>query len=77
MSTITAIRNPEHHASDNAAVAAGYTRHMLATEIGCIEDVALLVRPDASLDDLITAFDTDSQEWVLVKAFNLEWSDAE
>lgn len=73
MSSVTAIRNPEHHASDNAASAAGYTLHMIGMHGGWDGEVCVLVRPDASFDDLITAFDTDEQEWVLVKAWEFEW----
>lgn len=77
MAIITSIRNPQYPACDNAAVAAGFTRHMIADGGGYYGSVALLVKPDADLDSVIPAFDTDEQEWVIVQGFNCDWSDVE
>lgn len=77
MSILTAVRNPQHHASDNAANAAGFTRHMLFDPGTYHGEVAILVEPDADLDTMVLGFDTDNQEWVIVAGFNVDWRDAE
>lgn len=78
MSIRTVVRNPQHHASDNAANAAGFTRHMIAAGRGdgCYGTMAVLVKPDADLDTMLLGFDTDNQEWVIVAGFNVDWRDA-
>lgn len=76
MAIITAVRNPQVHASDNAANAAGYTKHMIADGGGMYGSVAVLIKPDAYLDTILVGFDTDNQEWVIIEGFNVDWSEA-
>lgn len=75
MSIVTAVRNPQHHASDNAANAAGFTKHMII-DAGIYGSAAVLVKPDADLDSVVLGFDTDEQEWVIIQGFNVDWSEA-
>ena len=62
--------------SDNAAVMAGFTRHVYvsghATDIG----FACLIRPDADLDAVVTGFDTDNQEMVRFNGWMADIEDA-
>lgn len=59
--------------SDNGATLAGYTQ-----EIMCYtphEDLHLLIKPDADLDDRFRAFCTDLQEYVFINGWNCEFED--
>lgn len=76
MAIVNVVRNPQHFASDNAANAAGFTRHMIADGGGLYGSVAVLVKPDADLDTVLLGFDTDNQEWVIIEGFNVDWSEA-
>lgn len=61
----------EGHANcDNAAVMAGFTRHVLL-ELGGTASFAALVEPDADMDGCFRCFDTDNQEWLKVNGWHL------
>lgn len=61
--------------TDNAAIALGYTRHVLI-EGGC-SGFAALIKPDTDLDDRFRAFDTDNQEWMNVNGWACDIEDLE
>ena len=54
--------------SDNGAVLAGYTKEVYLTSMEA--DLFVLVKPDADLDGIFKAWDTDNQQWILVNGWN-------
>ncbi len=53
--------------SDNGAVLAGYTKELYLTSMEA--DLFVLVKPDADLDGIFKAWDTDNQQWIIVNGW--------
>lgn len=53
--------------SDNAAILAGYTDEVIATNAS--RDLHLFIKPGTDLDSAFRAFDADAQEWVRVNGW--------
>jgi hypothetical protein len=61
--------------TDNEAVMAGFTRHVIAD---CGQHkFACLVKPDADLDGVVKVFNTDDQEWLCLNGWGWSFEDAE
>jgi hypothetical protein len=62
---------------DNAAMMAGYTRHVIVTSGDGCSDFAALIKPDTDFDERFKAFDTDNQEMIAVNGWNCIIEDAD